>query len=108
VKKGEVWLVDLPEGKGHEQKGIRPALVLGIANNLTIIAPFTKNTDCLRFDYTGLIEPTQDNGLTEQSVVLAFHISSLDPARFIRQLGWIHKEQRNVVDGLLKTLLKID
>ncbi|MBI5037002.1 type II toxin-antitoxin system PemK/MazF family toxin [Candidatus Micrarchaeota archaeon] len=74
MKKGEIWLTDLPEGKGHEQRGIRPSLVLGTSNNMAIILPMTKNTSCLKFEHTLLMGPTKENGLTEQSVVLAFHI----------------------------------
>ena len=47
MKKGEIWAVELPEGKGHEQKGERPALVLGRANALTIIVPFNTIGDLI-------------------------------------------------------------
>lgn len=107
MKKGEIWLVELPEGKGHEQKGLRPALVVGGANGITTAIPLTKNVERLKFSHTLLIEPSKDNGLTEASVALVFQISSLDETRFKKQLGWIPKEQRNAIDELLLSLLEI-
>ncbi|MFH1056233.1 MAG: type II toxin-antitoxin system PemK/MazF family toxin [Candidatus Micrarchaeota archaeon] len=108
MKKGEIWLVNLPEGVGHEQKGTRPVLISACANGLTLAIPLTTNAETADLAYTDKIAPTKDNGLTESSVALVFQMRALDDSRFIRQLGWIPKEQRDVVDGLLKTLLKID
>ncbi|MBI2581466.1 type II toxin-antitoxin system PemK/MazF family toxin [Candidatus Woesearchaeota archaeon] len=50
MKKGEIWLVELPTTNGHEQEGYRPAMVLAEAEaNIAIIVPFTSNLQALRF-----------------------------------------------------------
>ncbi len=107
MKKGEIWRVDLPEGRGHEQKSRRPALVLGGANGLTVAVPIT-TADRAGFPFTHVLEPTRENGLAETSVALVFQVRALDDERFVEKLGWIPKEQRAAIDGLLKDLLKLD
>ena len=108
MKKGEIWLVDLYDSKGHEQKGIRPALVAGAGNKLVVVVPLTTNAAMAKLPLTHVLDPTQGNGLTEISVALVFQIVSLDESRFIKQLGWIPKPQRDAIDELLKDLLRMD
>ena len=108
MKKGEIWIVDLADGKGHEQKGERPALVLAKANSLTIVAPLTGNIESARFPFTVTIEKNKVNGLSYDSVVLLFQITALDDARFIEQTGRMLKEKKDAVDELLLGLFKID
>lgn len=107
MKKSEIWIVDLPEGKGHEQKGERPALVLGKANGLVIIVPLTKNLDRATFPFTQLIEQTPENGLSANSIALVFQFSSMDESRFKTKIGTISKEQLEAIDKLILDLLKI-
>jgi len=107
MKKGEIWLVDLYDGKGHEQKGMRPALIMGNSNGLSIVVPLTTNTNLATLSHTCLIDPAKENGLTETSVALVFQIVSLDQTRFKKQIGWIPKEQRAAIDALVKDLLKL-
>lgn len=107
MRKGEIWFVELPEGKGHEQKGERPALVLGRANGLTVIVPLTGNIDKATFPFTQHIEPTPENGLSKDSIALVFQISSMDDTRFKRKIGAIQKAQQDAIDKLVLDLLKI-
>lgn len=108
MKKGEVWLIDLPDGQGHEQKGTRPALVMGTTNGLTIAIPITTNTNLAKFSHVLVIEPSSENGLTETSIAIIYQIRALDDARFKKKIGWIPKEQRAAINQLLKDLLKLD
>lgn len=107
MKKGEIWIVDLADGKGHEQKGERPALVLGRANGLSIAVPLTKTLDCARFSFTEPIEQTPENGLTADSIALVFQIVSLDDSRFKSKMGVILKEKQEAIDKLILEMLKI-
>ena len=107
MKKGEIWLVDLPEGKGHEQKGARPALVLASVNGLTIAVPLTSTFDAARFSYTEVLPARAENGLKEDSVALVFQTTALDNSRFGKHIGEITREQCDAIDELLKLLLKI-
>ena len=108
MKKGEIWIVDLADGKGHEQKGERPALVLARANGLVVVAPLTSNMESARFPFTLPIEKNKVNGLSYDSVVLLFQITALDDGRFIEQMGRMLKEKKDAVDELLLELFKIN
>lgn len=107
MKKGTIWLVDLQDGKGHEQKGQRPCIILGAANGIITVIPLTTNLDRMKLSHTHLFEPSKDNGLTEPSVALAFQIVSLDQTRFKKKIGWIPNEQRDLLDDLILSLLKL-
>ena len=44
MKKGEIWLVELPSTNGHEQVGNRPVIILSdTESNISIVIPFTSN-----------------------------------------------------------------
>ncbi|VVC00430.1 PemK-like, MazF-like toxin of type II toxin-antitoxin system [uncultured archaeon] len=107
MKKGEVWFVDLPEGKGHEQKGMRPAIILCRANAAAVVVPLTSNTNKATFSFTLPIEPTSENGLKEYSIALVFQMASMDDSRFKRQVGAITKAQQDAIDILIVEMLKI-
>jgi len=107
VKKGEIWYVDLSDGKGHEQKGERPAIVLGGANDIVVVVPLTTNTMRATFSFTILIEASMETGLREDSIALVFQITSLDKQRLVKKWGRLGKEQIDAVDALVKDLLNV-
>ncbi len=107
MKKGEVWLTDFPQGKGFEQYGIRPALVLAGANGLVTVIPFTTNLSRESLNFALTFESSAENGLTQSSVLLIYQIGSLDESRLKRKLGWIPQEQRVDVNEMLKTFFKL-
>lgn len=93
MKAGEVWLVRIPELGTHEQSGTRPSVVVAhITKTLATIIPCTTNRKALRFPFTSLIEPTAQNGLSEVSVALVFHIRALDVAYFSARIGELEKD----------------
>lgn len=107
MKKGEVWWIELADTQGHEQKGERPAVILGKANGMITAVPMTTNANRAVLSHTLSLEPTKENGLTNDSIALVFHIRSLDKIRFKYRLGEITKEQIKAIDELLIALLGI-
>ncbi|MCI0498040.1 MAG: type II toxin-antitoxin system PemK/MazF family toxin [Thermoplasmata archaeon] len=103
--KGDVWSVDIPEGRGHEQKGQRPAIVVGSANGLVTVIPLTGNIERAKFSHTDTIEPTDENGLSSTSVALVFQVKSLDEDRFIRRIGRVSGGDIERIDALMADLL---
>ena len=69
--------------------------------------PMTTNTDRAILSHTLVLEPTNENGLTEYSVALVFHVRSLDKSRFKRKLGELTKEQMNAIDEMITELLEL-
>ena len=108
MKSSDIWLVDLSDAKGHEQRGDRPAIVVGSSNGLIIVVPCTTTLSTARFSHTFSLTPTAGNGLDEESVVLVFQIVALDQTRFRHQIGIITEHQRLVIVALMRDLLKLD
>lgn len=114
-KIGEVWEVDLTDARGHEQSGIRPAIILGPwvvlgsgYGNLTIVVPTTTTANAFSFPHIYQIDPDGRNGLSSVSAVLLFQILALDDNRFIRKRGIVSSQDMAGIKILLKDLLKID
>jgi len=107
MKKGEIWFVDLLDGKGHEQKGERPAIILGKANKMVFVIPLTSSTERATMPFTIIIEQTPTTGLTTDSVALIFQLISLDESRFKNRIGCIEEKQQEELDIQIKEMLKI-
>lgn len=107
MRKGEVWILELPEGKGHEQKGERPAIILARANRMLLVIPLTSNLNLAQFSFTELIEQTPENGLSKDSIALVFQLSSQDESRLKRKIGNISKEKQEAIDKLILEMFKI-
>ncbi len=105
MKKGEVWLVNLA-GRGHEQSGARPAIILtGAVANTVVIVPCTSNIQALRFPYTLEIKPSKLNGLVTLSVALIFQLRAIDKARLLQRLGELDEKSLENLDNSIKSLL---
>ncbi|MFA5294980.1 MAG: type II toxin-antitoxin system PemK/MazF family toxin [Methanoregulaceae archaeon] len=108
MKRGEIWLVDLTDARGHEQGGERPALIMGQANGLVVVVPFTTNLRTIRFSHTVSVSPSPHNGLDRESVALVFQIVALDRERFIHRIGNLDEQELQVIAALVKDVLNLD
>ena len=108
MKNGDIWLVDLSDAKGHEQRGTRPAIVVGSANGLVLVVPLTSNMGSARFSHTHTISPDAHNGLDAGSVALVFQIVALDRERFQHRIGALGESDRQAVVALIRDLLDLD
>ena len=106
---GDIYWVELPAVSGREQAGRRPAVILqnedfASANPLVIVIPITSARAATRFAGTMVVEPTQSNGLSLTSVVLAFQIRAID-RRFLGDwIGHITSDQLGDLYTLLDQL----
>jgi mRNA interferase MazF len=107
IRRGEIWLVDLTDAKGHEQRGDRPALIMGSANGLIVVVPLTTTLATMRFSHTHSISPTAQNGLDRESVALVFQIVALDHDRFMHKIGDVEEPELQAVSALIKDLLHL-
>ena len=113
MKRGDIVLVNLPEaanGAGHEQVGTRPALVVhndSTSNTLSVvmIVPFTSNLKAQRYAHTILVQPTQENGLTVQSVLLVFQLRAIDKQRVTKKIGHLEDDLIEKVNREMRDLL---
>ena len=106
MKQGEIWLVEFPDGVGHEYNKNRPALViesdiqLNRTNIITVIPLTSQITNCLSEDISVPVD-TQ-NKLFVDSILKVHHINSFDPSRFIKKFGNISADILLQVKNYLK------
>jgi mRNA interferase MazF len=113
MSRGDIVLVNLPQtanGAGHEQVGMRPALIVhddATSDTLSVImiVPFTSNLKAQRFPHTILIQPSGDNGLTVPSVLLVFQLRAIDKQRVTRKIGRLEEELLEKANQAMRDLL---
>jgi mRNA interferase MazF len=105
VQRGDIFLANLDPTVGVEQAGTRPVLVVqcDLANEripTATVVPLTSNLRAGRFLFTVTV-PTTESGLPRDSVVLVFHIRTLDKARLIRWMGHLEPQTMTRIDRAL-------
>lgn len=113
IQRGNVYLADLGNGIGSEQKGIRPVIVVqnDIGNKysptVTVLPITTKIHKSNGMPTHVIID--NDGGLFEKSSVMAEQISTIDKSKLIEYLGTIRdKTLRRRIDKALRIQLGID
>jgi mRNA interferase ChpB len=78
--RGDIVVVNLDPGEGHEQEGTRPALVLSTsvfnAMGAALVAPITQGGDFAR--HAGFAAPLSGSGTATQGVALVSQVRMLD------------------------------
>lgn len=106
MKHGEVWLVNYPEGAGHEYFKERPALIIESDEQIpstkifTVVAITSQINNCEDDDI--LITRDNFNNLHDDSVIKMHHIQSFDLSRFIKRIGKVKNEVLEEVKQYLK------
>lgn len=107
--RGDIWFVDLTDARGHEQSGLRPAVVLAVSyGGMTIVVPLTTTPAAFSFPHTYGIEKSSQNGLSSNSAALVFQIVALSEDRFVRKTGRCSAEDMEAISVLLKDLLLLE
>lgn len=103
-KRGEVWLVNFNPGRGSEQQGIRPAVV--IQNNVgnqfagtTIVAAITKT---IRVYPVTVFLRKRTAGLSYDSMINCAQVLTVDKKRLYRRLGMLDQAVVRQLDKALK------
>ncbi len=114
MRRGDVVEIDLNPiaSGGHEQTGRRPLVVVSLGdddpgNPMITVIPFTKKINKSRYPHTLVINPSPANGLTVQSVLMAFQIVSYDKTRMIGVIGSLELPYMKQIDQKLRNLLMI-
>lgn len=106
--RGEVWYVDFDPVKGHEQSGLRPALVVSVdpfnhgPAGLVVVLPITTRDKGIPF-HVSIIPP--EGGLTRQSFIKCEDIRSLSKDKVTTKLGSVLPSTFAQVEDRLKILL---
>jgi len=111
-KRGEIWDVNWSPGRGAEQQGTRPALIIQNDRGntsptypLTIVASMSRTERELPLHVR--IAPSEENGLTDYTDVKCEQILTIEKSRLIRRRGNITAEELGRVDMALKLSLSL-
>lgn len=108
VKRGQIYIADLPKGKGSEQEGIRPVLIvqdddLNLRSPTVIILVITSKLKKMNMR-THLLLP-RVKGLPRQSAVFAEKIREIDRSRLLSYCDSVSEEFMRQVDRSVKAAL---
>ena len=93
MKKGGIWIVNIPTTDGHEQYGTRPVIILADTSSSVVVGiPCITNMRALRFPYTVSITASEHSGLTQDSIALGLHIRAIDKKRLHQKAGEVEQE----------------
>jgi len=109
IHRGEIYLIDLYNGAGSEQNGVRPAVVVQneIGNQhspTTIVCPLTTKAKRLSITHANL---SRGSGVLQDSVVLCEQIRVIDKSRILKRLGEISPEKLNEINQKIMISLGI-
>ena len=108
-RRGEVWLVNFNPGRGSEQKGVRPALVIqndtgNIYAGTTIVAAVT--TTIKEYPVT-VVVPAGEGGLRQKSMVNLAQLLTIDKARLQKRLGSLSESTIQQVDEAIRVSMDV-
>lgn len=101
-------MVDLRPTRGHEQDGLRPALVLSVDKfnhgpaGLVIVVPITTTRRSIP---THILIPKAEAGLTSDSYAKCEDLRSISTERLVRYMGDVTYPRLESVQRLVRVLL---
>src|SRR5437588_11155092 len=111
-KRGEIWDVNWSPGRGAEQQGVRPALIIqndrgngSLSYPLTIVASMSRTERELPLHIR--IAPSEENGLTDYTDVKCEQVMTIEKTRLIRRRGGITTDELSRVDVALRLSLNL-
>ncbi len=109
MAQGDILLINLPVSDGREQSGRRPAVAVqtdAAGEPMLMVAPITSNLNAQRFAFSVRIEPSEENGLTQTSIVMIFQMRAIDKSRIIKKIGTLSDTNLAEVDAEIWKMLK--
>jgi mRNA interferase MazF len=108
--RGEIWTVDLNPTRGHEQAGVRPALVVSVDTfnhgpaGLAVVVPVTSRAKGIPLHIS--VDPPEA-GLTMRSFIKTEDVRSAAVERLTRRLGQVTDATMAQVEDRLRILLDL-
>ena len=108
--RGEIWLVDLNPTRGHEQAGVRPALVVSVdlfsrgPAGLVVVLPLT--TRAKRIPFHVEIAPPE-GGVRTRSFIKCEDVRSVAKERLSQRWGVVSRATLIAVEDRLRILLDL-
>lgn len=108
--RGEVWQVNLNPTLGHEQGGIRPALIVSTDTfnhgpaDLVIALPISSKGKGIPFHVE--VKPPE-GGLTSVSFIKCEEIRTLSTIRLMKRIGEVKESTLEMVEDRMKIVLDL-
>jgi len=109
MKQYEIWNADLNPVKGCEQHGYRPVVIISgnlLNKYLDIVIACPLTTKIKEYKGNVILEPNAENGLSNKSEVLTFHIRSISKERLVSKIGKTTEEELVQVKQCLDDILR--
>ncbi|MBI4613848.1 MAG: type II toxin-antitoxin system PemK/MazF family toxin [Planctomycetes bacterium] len=108
-RRGEVWRVDFAAGRGSEQGGVRPALVIqnDVGNEYaatTIVAAITSR---IKPYPVTVVVGAGKAGLKRRSMINLAQILTIDKSRLQRRMGLLDEQSMEEVSAAIRTSLAV-
>ncbi|ADQ06110.1 transcriptional modulator of MazE/toxin, MazF [Caldicellulosiruptor hydrothermalis 108] len=107
-QRGEIWLVDLNPTRGHEQSGIRPAVIISVDEfnscpaDLVVVVPITSKNKNIPLHVE--IQP-ENSGLAKISFAKPEDIRSISKERLVKKIGKLPEAKMKELEEKIKILL---
>jgi len=112
LKRGEIWWIDWSPGRGSEQQGIRPALI--VQTDAANLNPKYPNTIVVAMSTKGKpvpfhipVQPSSQNGLSKVSYIKTEQLLTISKERLIKRIGVLEKEVMEQVEKAIKLVLDL-
>ncbi|MGB3341442.1 MAG: type II toxin-antitoxin system PemK/MazF family toxin [bacterium] len=102
-KRGDIWLVNFNPGRGSEQKGIRPALILqnDTGNEYAATTIVAAITSVIKLYPVTVLLKARASGLKKDSIVNLAQILTIDKNRLKKKIGSLDKDLMRKIDRSL-------
>ena len=111
IKRGEIYWVDWAPGRGSEQTGKRPALVIqnDIGNRFSPTTIVAACSTAQSKPYPFIVPVTKgESGLPKECGINLATILTVDKSRLVKKAGQLTEEKMNEVNEAIKKSLGID
>jgi mRNA interferase MazF len=112
LKRGEIWWIDWSPGRGSEQQGIRPALI--VQTDAANLNPKYPNTIVVAMSTKGKpvpfhipVQPSSQNGLSKMSYIKTEQLLTISKERLIKRIGVLEREVMEQVEKAIKLVLDL-
>ena len=96
MRQREIWYANLNPGKGSEQLGFRPIVIVSgnlLNQHLQVVITCLLTTKIKNYKGNVVLEPNEINGLSERSEIMIFHVRSVSKDRLVKKIGSISEKQ---------------
>lgn len=108
-KRGQIWMAEMPKGKGSEQQNERPVIILqnDIGNYYSPTVTVISLTGQSKKWMPTHVTLHKTNCLARTSIALAEQISTIDKERFKKYIGMVNPQEMFEIEDAAMTQLGI-